>query len=86
MKGERMANVTLKIHTAKAGAIAVSGKVECVADMPRLFAKASLAIKQAAAVLPDVAASKVERLSFGDSEAGSRKPRKSSGEAHAPAA
>jgi hypothetical protein len=81
-----MANVTLRIHTAKAVAIAVSGKVECVADLPRLFAKASAAIKQAAQVLPDVAGSKVERISFGDSEASGSKPRKSSGETHAPAA
>jgi hypothetical protein len=81
-----MANVTLKIHTTKAGAIAVSGKVDCVADLPRLFAKASAAIKQAAQVLPDVAGSKVERVSFGDSEGGSRRSRKPSSEAHTAAA
>lgn len=81
-----MANVTLKIHTAKAGVIAVSGKVDSVADLPRLFTKASAAIKQATQVLPDVAGSKVERLSFGDSEGGSRKSRKSNSETHAPAA
>ena len=78
-----MANVTLKIHTAKAGAIAVSGKVDSVADLPRLFAKASTAIKQASAVLPDVAGSKVERLSFGDSDGAKRSSRKSTEETHA---
>ena len=81
-----MANVTLKIHTAKAGAIAVSGKVDSVADLPRLFDKAIKAIRQAAQVLPDVAGSKVERLSFGDSEGKPRSSRKSTSEAHAPAA
>jgi len=81
-----VANVTLKIHTAKAGAIAVSGKVECVADLPRLFAKAIAAIRQAAQVLPDVAGSKVERLTFGDNEGGTRKARKSSRDAQAAAA
>ena len=81
-----MANVTLKIHTAKAGAIAVSGKVDCVADLPRLFAKASAAVKQAAQVLPDVAGSKVERLSFGDSESSGRSRRKSTHEEHTAAA
>lgn len=81
-----MANVTLKIHTAKAGAIAVSGKVDCVADLPRLFAKASAAIKQAAQVLPDVAGSKVERITFGDAEGGRSRSRKPRGEAAAAAA
>lgn len=81
-----MANVTLAIHTAKAGRIAVSGKVESVADLPRLFAKASAAIKQAGQVLPDVAGSKVERITFGDAEGGRSRPRKSHGEAGAAAA
>jgi hypothetical protein len=76
-----MPNVTLAIHTAKAGRIAVSGKVECVADLPRLFAKASAAIKQAGQVLPDVGASKVERISFGDAEGGRSRTRKPRGEA-----
>ncbi len=76
-----MANATLKIHTAKAGVIAVSGNVDCVADLPRLFAKASTAIKQVVAVLPDVVASKVERITFGDSESGGRSRRKVRSEA-----
>lgn len=78
-----MANVTLKIHTAKAGAIAVSGKVECVADLPRLFGKASAAVKQATAVLPDVADSKVGRITFGDADKPARRANRNGGTAQA---
>jgi hypothetical protein len=82
-KGKLMANATLRIHTAKFGAIEVTGKVDSLTDLPRLFAKGSEAIKKAVQVMPDVAASDVERITFTNGERAARRAHKSSGEAHA---
>lgn len=58
-------NCTIKIRTNSVGDIAVTGKVEKLADVQKLFAKGAKYIKAVSRILPEAMNGKVEAISVG---------------------